>query len=97
MPKEDKDEQKTDDKSEENIEKVDQASGKNTEATDTVKNKEKEEEVKTSSERKESKADSDNMVDVPLDDIKHQENDAPPASSHQQHKFLTPEWEREWK
>jgi hypothetical protein len=37
------------------------------------------------------------MVDVPLDDIKHQENDAPPAGAHQQHQFLSPEWEKEWK
>jgi hypothetical protein len=72
-----------------------------TEATENVnieeKDKKKEEEVKVTPERKESKTDSDNMVDVPLDDIKHQENDAPPAGSHQQHKFLTQEWEQEWK
>lgn len=50
-------------------------------------------------DKEESKEDQneENMVDVPLDDIKHKENDALPAGTHEQHQFLSPEWEAEWK
>lgn len=50
-------------------------------------------------DKEESKEDQneENMVDVPLDDIQHKENDALPAGTHEQHQFLSPEWEAEWK
>jgi hypothetical protein len=50
-------------------------------------------------DKEESKEDQneENMVDVPLDDIRHKENNAAPAGTHQLHQFLTPEWEAEWK
>ncbi len=61
-------------------------------------------ETKASEEEKESTPksdanaeDSEGMVDVPLDDIKHQENNAPPAGAHVQKAFLSAEWEEEWK
>lgn len=37
------------------------------------------------------------MVDVPLDDIKHQQNDESEQVVPGAHIFLSPEWEKEWK
>jgi len=63
------------------------------ETKETVEEDNKKEEAKL----QRSDSDTDNMVDVPLDEIKHQENDAAPAGPHEQHRFLSEEWEKEWK
>ena len=40
---------------------------------------------------------SESMVDVPLDDIKHQQTSESVPVSSDVYKFLSPEWEKEWK
>lgn len=61
------------------------------------KPKEEEKEAPTDS-KEESKEDPDSMVDVPLDDIKHNQNNAEGVGAvDKKLVFLSPEWEKEWK
>lgn len=45
----------------------------------------------------ESKEENESMVEVPLDDIKHQQTNESAAVSKESFQFLSQEWEKEWK
>ena len=55
------------------------------------------EEEKVQEEKVPKDENNESMVDVPLDDIKHQQTSESVPVSSEVFRFLTPDWEKEWK